>query len=377
MLAMPLTARAQEQENPTTPGSVPVYGTYQGSVAQQQQDSAASAAQTQQNAQMMQRLDDTYRQYAPGHSSGRPPVDWWKEPALPPSKNPLLGNWRMGAYHAPASQQLSGTLGAPLAALMSMGGGDGTNALSDFLEAGCESILGNGAITFEPNDFKMVNDQGRTEVHRAAYRSKGKDVVVLTPDLGAIQSLFVGFTGHDHAVVAFLNCTLERAGATHSAATAENALGHTGSGSQLASSAPTPAAPANATMQFKVGVSAHGAFTPLPHAPVWVTTHDPQAMAAAAGVTVPAGSSLLARLANDCRSIDVCKTELVAVVHGSLGRVFTDASGHAQTPQIPAGRYYVVGVSNIQGRPLIWVEPVNIRPGVNVVTLDQTNGRSP
>lgn len=372
-----ITPAAFAQENPTTPGAIPNPGTYQGSMALQQQEQAADAAQSQQNAAMMQRLDETYSAYAPGRSNGRPPVDWWKQPAVPPSKNPLLGSWRMGTYHGPSSQQLSQTLGAPMAALMSLGGEDGAKGLSDFLEAGCQSILGNGAITFEPNDFKMVNDQGRTEVHRAAYRSRGKDLVVLTPDLGMIQSLFVGFTGHDHALVAFLNCSLDRVGGAHAGTIAETSAGRAGAAVQAANLARPPAGPANAWMQFQVGVTAHGAFTPLPHAPVWVTTKDPRAMAAAAGLTVPAGSSLPDRLASDCRSIDVCKTEMVAVVHGALGRVFTDASGRAQTPQLSAGHYYVVGVSNIQGRPLIWVEPVDLRPGVNVVKLDQTNARSP
>jgi hypothetical protein len=55
----------------------------------------------------------------------------------------------------------------------------------------------------------------------------------------------------------------------------------------------------------------------------------------------------------------------------------SDANGQAQTPQIPAGNYYILGVSNIQGRPIIWVQPVSVHPGVNVVTLDQKNGRMP
>jgi hypothetical protein len=365
-------AHAQE-DNPTTPGAIADPSTYQGSVALQQQERANDAAQSQQNAEMMQRLDDTYRAYAPGRSNAPPPIDWWKQPAVPPSKNPLLGSWRLGAYHAPSTQQLSQTLGAPLAALMSVGGDDGANGLSDFLQAGCESILGNGAITFEPDDFKMVNDQGRTEDHRAAYRARGKDLVVLTPDLGMIQSLFVGFTGHDHAVVAFLNCSLDREGAMR-----QTLPGHPGSGAQLANSRQLPpAGSANATMKFQIGVTAANGFTPLPHAPVWVMSQDPRTTAAAAGLVLPAGSSLVGRLASDCRSLDVCKTEIVAVVHGALGRVMSDANGQAQTPQIPAGNYYILGVSNIQGRPIIWVQPVSVHPGVNVVTLDQKNGRMP
>ena len=371
-LVIPQTAGAQEYDNPTTPGAIPDPSTYQGSINQQQQERAADAAQSQQNSEMLQRLDDTYRAYAPGRSNAPPPIDWWKQPAVPPSKNPLLGSWRLGAYHAPSTQQLSQTLGAPMAALMSLGGDDGANGLSDFLQAGCESILGNGAITFEPNDFKMVNDAGRTEVHRAAYRSRGKDLVVLTPDLGMIQSLIVGFTGHDHAVVAFLNCSLDRERVSR-----QTMRARPGASVQPANLPHPPAGPANAWMRFQVGVTAPGGFTPLSHAPVWVMTQDPPALAAAAGLPLPPGTSLQSKLASDCRSIDVCKTEIVAVVHGALGRVITDANGQAQTPQIAAGRYYIVGTSMIDGRPIVWAQPVTIHPGVNVVTLDQKNGRTP
>jgi len=31
----------------------------------------------------------------------------------------------------------------------------------------------------------------------------------------------------------------------------------------------------------------------------------------------------------------------------------------------------------IDGRPIVWAQPVTIHPGVNVVTLDQKNGRTP
>jgi hypothetical protein len=322
---------------------------------------------------MLQRLDDTYRQYAPGRSNAPPPIDWWKQPPVPPSRNALLGNWRLGAYRAPSTQQLSQTLGGPLAGLMAAAGGDdGTNPLSDFLEAGCQSVFGNGAITFEPDDFKMVNDDGRVEVHRAAYRSKGKDLVVLTPDLGMIQSLFVGFAGRDHAVVAFLNCSLDREGVA-----SRSAAAGPGSGAQPASLRLPPAGPANASLKFQVGVHAGGGFTALSHAPVWVMTQEPSALAAAAGLALPPGTSLQSKLASDCRSIDLCKTEIVAVVHGALGRVITDSNGQAQTPQIASGRYSIVGTSMVDGRPIVWVQPVSVHPGVNLLTLDEKNGRSP
>ena len=138
-----------------------------------------------------------------------------------------------------------------------------------------------------------------------------------------------------------------------------------------------PSGPPNAILKFQVGVSAPGSFIPLANAALWMMVQDPQATYMAAGLPLPSGVPLLAKLASDCRSGPVCQREILATIKGAIGRVRTDAQGHAQTPQIAAGRYYVVGVSNIQGRPLIWVQPVNVQAGMNVLTLDQLNGRSP
>lgn len=64
LFACALPSAAQD-ENPTTPGAIPNAGSYQGSIALQQQQQQQEQAQQQQNLQMQQRLDQTYRAYAP------------------------------------------------------------------------------------------------------------------------------------------------------------------------------------------------------------------------------------------------------------------------------------------------------------------------
>src|SRR5690349_3188793 len=179
VLAMGATAGvAQAQyENPTTPGAIPNPGSYQGSLALQQQEQQQYQAQAQQNEAMQQRLNSTYSAYAPGRGGGArrgpPPPNLWDKPPLPPAKNPLLGRWRQGAH---------------------------------------------------------------------------RDVAVLTRDPGALPAMFMGFAGHDHAVVAMLNCTLERVGAQRAALTAPPAP------AALASPAGPATAAAGSLFDVSVGV---------------------------------------------------------------------------------------------------------------------------
>ncbi|HEY3697148.1 hypothetical protein [Phenylobacterium sp.] len=59
----------------------------------------------------------------------------------------------------------------------------------------------------------------------------------------------------------------------------------------------------------------------------------------------------------------------------ALGSIQTDDAGHAQTPPIASGRYYLVGVYPYQGRALLWDVPVTVQVGSNTVTLSQLNSR--
>jgi hypothetical protein len=71
-----------------------------------------------------------------------------------------------------------------------------------------------------------------------------------------------------------------------------------------------------------------------------------------------------------------CDRDLKVMTAKALGSVVTDAAGHAQTPPVAAGRYFVMGMAAYNGKVIFWNEPVNVQSGAVNVTLDQKNGTS-
>jgi hypothetical protein len=334
----------------------------------QQQEQQQYQQQEQQNQQMLQRLDQNYRQYAPQPGAGGqaarggpPPIDWWSKPALAPARNPLLGRWKQVASKGVSSQQLPGAVaglpGADIAA----------NLFNATMAGGCKSIFGTGVVAFEPDSLQWVAADGHEEVlNHVAYRANGAEVVVITHDPGAIPALIFGFSNHDHAVVAFLNCTMERISAKPPAPSAMTAP-------PPKTPAPPASAATNSVLKFQVGIATPGNFAPLADIQIWVTPENPEEALVRAGYGTAGGGSLGEKFTADCRNPNNCVRDLKTMTAKALGAVRTDASGHAQTPSIPAGRYYLIGVSAYQGKPLLWATPVNLQPGANTVTLDQTN----
>ena len=62
------------------------------------------------------------------------------------------------------------------------------------------------------------------------------------------------------------------------------------------------------------------------------------------------------------------------LIAGALGSARTDPNGKAQTPALPAGRYYVVGFVTYKGHSLLWHLPVDVKAGANEVMLEPRNG---
>jgi hypothetical protein len=92
-----------------------------------------------------------------------------------------------------------------------------------------------------------------------------------------------------------------------------------------------------------------------------------------AGLVV-AGGSISAKLLADCGDVAACTKDLQVMTAKALGSVLTDTAGHAQTPKIPAGRYFLVGFAPYDGKVLFWSPSVDLQSGANSVTLDQRNG---
>jgi hypothetical protein len=378
--AMPPNAHAQEEGS--TPGAIPDPSTYQGSMELQRQEQQESEQQQQQNQQMLQRLNDNYKQYAPNGSAprgaatgGSPPVDWWSKPPLAPANNPLLGRWKQVAAKPISGQQLAGA--APLPGVADAA----ASLLTGALAGGCNSMFGTGVVAFEPTKLQWVAADGHEEIlNNIAYRASGSEVVVLSHDPGAIPALIFGFPSHDHAVVAFFNCTMDRSGLKPAAMASTSAQ----RASPVTAAKPpvppaTPAAPpsgsATAVLSFQVGVSVQGSFTPIPGIHIWVTPENPQDAMVKAGLLAE-GASLGAKFSADCADVATCAKDLQVLTAKALGSVLTDAAGHAQTPTIPAGRYFLVGFAPYNGKVLFWSHEVDLQPGANSVKLDQTNANA-
>jgi hypothetical protein len=355
--ALALAPAFAQDENPTTPGAIPNPGTYQGSMALQQQEQQQYQQQEQQNQQMQQRLNQNYQQYAPrqngmggGGGGGAPQVNWWARPALPPNKNPLMGRWHWVA-DANNANSIMGLVGTMMA-------------------GGCQSIFGKGTVAFEPDAFQWVAPDGHEEIlNHVAYRANGNDVIMLTRDPGAVPALIFGFPNRDHAVVAVFNCRMERVGAKQALAP------QTPSGGGPAPAAPAPSsasAGGKAVLHFAIGAGAPGSFTPFGGVQVYVTREDPEAALLRAGF--PRGGPLASRLYADCHTPANCLRDWQAMASTALGAIKTDAGGHAQTPEIAPGHYYLVGMAPWQGKALFWRMPVDLKPGSNSIILDQNNG---
>ncbi len=288
----------------------------------------ADAAQQRDDA-VQNRLDAAYAQPAPA-------ADWLAKAALPASRNPLLGRWRLADDNA-------------LPALASTGATDD-----------CKSLFGAGVIAFTPDALQSVAANGQADPLRSvAYRASGKDVALVPRDPGPTPVLVLGLSGRDHLLTARLHCRLERV-----------------SDRIARDDAPTDkAAPIGAStdawLEFLVGAAAPGKFTPIANIQMWVTHDDP---AAALLKGASAKGDPAKQLSADCRNPTLCVRDWRVMTEDAAASVRTDANGHAVTPHIPAGHYYVVGYAPWGGKTLFWHRPIDLKNGLNSITLDSRNG---
>jgi hypothetical protein len=343
-----------------TPGQIQDPSSYQGSMELQRQEQAQAQQQAQQNAQAQQRLDQNYAAYNPQRGGGRvggpPPIDWWKKPPLDPAHNPLLGRWRQSA--PPKAPQVDGVAGML----------PGVNTfLAGAFAGGCDSIFGKGITAFEPDALMWVAPDGHEEIlNHVAYRANGSDIVVITHDPGALPALFFALPNHDHAVVAFLGCALARQGVRPPPATPVNTAPAAPAGAPRQGPAQ---ASTQAILSFVVATAAPEDVSPMPGGRVWISRAPPEA--ALAG-----GSGTAAdRLAADCGDVAACDRDINAFTKGALGFATVDAQGHTQTPPLPPGLYYLLGVAPWRGHVFAWSFAVVLKPGGTTVALSQLNAR--
>jgi hypothetical protein len=336
-----------------TPGEIPKPWTYEGSMKLQEQ-------QRQQDQQFQQQPQSTQggSRAAPGGGGGAAAEDvrrkWQKRPPLPPDRNPLLGRWN------PQGAAPNGRRGAP--------GNDVAGALlGGMLGGACDSMFGRGIIEFRPKTLVAVDRNGSESVlNHVEYRGDGNRVAVLPQDPGSIGVLVFDVSAKDRIRADGLGCVMARPGAAPTAKAAPTST----SASREAVAAGTPS---GAVLSLSVTSPLPGSTT-LAGRKLWVLKGDAQMALIKGGLQSTPDGTVLQNWMRACQSrTPACQQGAQALQAYSVGIATTDANGHAQTPPLPAGRYWVLADTKVDNRRMMWNEPVDLKVGANSLTLDQRN----
>ena len=364
---LPWVSKAQDDDtcpNPCRPGEINDPSTARGSQVNQALERQADREAAAANEQMQQRLDENYAYYAPKAGGGGGGGDGGAavqarlkaKPLLAAANNPLIGRWRQ---MAPKHVEL-GLLGALPGAQSIVDGSFG---------GGCEGIFGKGTVSFTPTQFNWVASDGHEEIlNHVEYHSDGDNVIVIPTD--SDLPLIFGLPNHDHAVVAFLGCRMEREGAKSTQVAAAAALAPATAG----------VGAGEGTLKLKVGDMVDGRLSSPPAGTrIFVTPQDPDANLVKAGFAPSPGTPPVEKLFAACKinqggNQADCSRGLQAMIAGALGAASTDPNGEAETGALPVGRYYLVGFTPYKGHSLLWHLPVDVKAGANAVNLSSQNG---
>ena len=347
--AAPLLARAE------TPGEIPKPWTYEGSMKLQQQEQRPQQPMTPGQAPAM-----------PGRTTGQSGGDaavaaayenarrsWLARAPLAADRNPLLGS----RWMRPASTQ--GKPGDPFGNLMTLAKG-----------GLCDLLFGGGMFEFRAGALVGMepNGSGEQELDRVEYRGDAHHVVVLPRQTVRIMEWDV--EGPDRIRWASQNCVLVRAGAVAStrAATAQPASMQ---GQATGSGAP---AGVGGVLSLSILANPPGSII-VANRKLWVLKREPRQALIAAGLPDNANGNALQNWIRACqkRDLPACQQGGLALKPYMLGIATTDANGHAQSPPLPAGRYWVFGDGRIDNRPMLWNQAVDVRGGPVSLTLDEHN----
>jgi hypothetical protein len=347
MLSVVLFAWAPYPALSETPGEIPKPWTYEGSMKLQEQ-------QRQQDQQFQQ--GPQTRQNAGNASGGAGAAaleaarrSWQQKPPLPPDRNPLLGKWR----RPPTGQ---GNSSDPFAALQALAKG-----------GLCEALFGGG--TFEFRTTTLVGFDARTseqELDKVEYRGDAKHVVVLPKT--TIKLIEFDFDGPNRINWASQNCVLVRVGAASSASAAAPATG--------AGTTPTHSAHSNANSGgiLVMSVGKPSTDNKVAGRNLLVLKEDAQVALIKGGLQSTPDGTVLQNWMRACSTrAPACEKGARALQAYTVGIATTDANGHAQTPTLPAGRYWVLSDTKVGNKRMMWNEPVDMKAGDQSVVLDQRN----
>jgi hypothetical protein len=327
-----------------TPGEIPKPWTYEGSKKlQEQQSQSAPTPQQQSSPQGTGRAASGGAGAAPGAAAmDAARQRWLSAPPLPPDQNPLLGKWTR-----PASSR--GNPNDPFAQLQALAKG-----------GLCEVLFGGGNFEFSAD--RLTGWDAHTppqELDRVQYRGNAKHVVVLPKT--TIKLIEFDFDGPNKVSWTGQNCVLVRlSGESQKVATA--------------------AAPANSAAQpgaqgvLVLSVSALSPHDTVAGRKFWILKGDPQVALIKVGMTSTPYGTVLQNWMRACeKKQQACATGMQALQPISVGFVAADGGGHARTPPLPPGRYWVLSDANIDSKHMMWHQPVDVKGAEASLTLDQRN----
>jgi hypothetical protein len=275
---------------------------------------------------------------------------WEKQPPLPADRNPLLGKWTR-----PTSPRTNPS--DPFAGLVALAKG-----------GMCEVLFGGGVFEFRAD--KLVGMDERTpeqELDKVEYRGDAKHVVVLPKT--TLKLIEFDFEGPNRISWTGQNCVLVRVGSTPAGASATPAKVAT-------ASAPSTAAAPNSGGVLALSFVSASPGTKVAGRKLWVLKEDAQVALIKGGLKSTPDGSALQNWMRACQSrTPDCAKGAGALNAYTVGIATTDASGRAQTPQLPAGRYWVLSDAKVDNRHVMWNEPVDVRNGEKSLTLDERNAK--
>ena len=129
----------------------------------------------------------------------------------------------------------------------------------------------------------------------------------------------------------------------------------------------------NATLSIVSGFPA-GAANPLASHPYTLLRDSIPNIVTKAGVAIPAGSTAFKVLGNACgmRTPD-CQKIMDGLRVNAVSAVRSDANGAGTFPAVPPGTYYLLITTRYNNQAITWVQPVQLRPGANSLTLSAQN----
>lgn len=142
-----------------------------------------------------------------------------------------------------------------------------------------------------------------------------------------------------------------------------------------ASYADSPAAGPVAVLSISPGIAAtSGAPSPVGNHGFYLLRNDAESTVAKAGVQAPAGKNLFAGLNSLCvKQLPECQKAVTSIIAESATAVKSGPDGKAVFPAVLPGTYFVFGMGQLEGKPIVWNVKVRIKAGENSVTLGREN----